>query len=166
MPSLLKFGSHSGKRRSLLALFILHALQESPKSGYDIRREIAEKSGGQWIPSKGTLYPVLHRLEEERLIAVQATGKRSRTLYGPTPKGRATLRAIRERGKESHKSMEAYRNLILDIFGPENARIKALQHDIQAALEGCLPGKEGQAERILETCLEELKRNNACSHTR
>ena len=52
MTSLLKFGSREGKERSLLALYILHSLSKSPKSGYDLIAEIKAKTGGLWIPAR------------------------------------------------------------------------------------------------------------------
>src|SRR5271169_304358 len=105
MTSLLKFGSREGRERSLLALFILHSLTKSPKSGYDLLAEIREKTGGLWTPSKGTLYPVLHQLEEERLIAVIATGKRAKTTFEVTEDGRKALENVKERRREGHKKM-------------------------------------------------------------
>ena len=40
MTSLLQFASKSGRARSLLALYVLHSLDKSEKSGYDIIGEI------------------------------------------------------------------------------------------------------------------------------
>ena len=54
MTSLLQFASKSGRTRSLLALYMLHSLDKSEKSGYDILREIEKLTDGAWVPSKGT----------------------------------------------------------------------------------------------------------------
>ena len=158
MASLLKFGSQSGKKRGLLVLFILHSLSREPRSGYDLRKEIAEKTKGMWVPSKGTLYPVLHQLEDERLITVSDTGKRSRIVFCLTPKGEETLLTFRERSRESHKKMALYMNLILDIFGGEKINLKGLLFEIKTTVEELPPGMEDQAVPILETCLNGLKR--------
>ncbi|MFA6224916.1 MAG: PadR family transcriptional regulator [Methanoregula sp.] len=95
MASLFRFSSHGGKERSFLALYILHTLQERPTSGYDLLKEIAEKTGGTWAPSKGTIYPLLKQLEEEGLIEVAATEKRAKTLFTVTQTGLTTLATIR-----------------------------------------------------------------------
>ena len=50
--------------------------------------EIKEKTGGLWIPSKGTLYPVLNQLKDEELIEIVATGKRAKTTFAVTETGR------------------------------------------------------------------------------
>ena len=81
MTSLLQFASKSGRARSLLALYVLHSLDKSEKSGYDIMREIEKLTSGAWVPSKGTLYPLLHQLETEGLI-VPAPEKEG---SGPVP---------------------------------------------------------------------------------
>lgn len=59
-------------REALLAL-----LAESPMHGYQMIGEIAERSGGAWRPSPGSVYPVLQLLADEGLVrAVEADGKR------------------------------------------------------------------------------------------
>jgi DNA-binding PadR family transcriptional regulator len=158
MTSLLKFGTRNGKERSLLALFILHSLNKNPKSGYDLLREIKEKTGGLWAPSKGTLYPVLHQLEREHLIAVIATGRRAKTTFGATDHGREVLHTMKERGRESHRKMALYKNLIIDIFGGTRVNVKGLVFEIKNALDDLPPGREDSAVRILEQCLNDLKR--------
>jgi DNA-binding PadR family transcriptional regulator len=157
MTSLLKFGSRSGKERSLLAVFILHSLSNSPKSGYDLLREIKDKTGGLWVPSKGTLYPVLHQLEEEHLIEVIATGTRAKSTFAVTKSGRETLRTVKERGRENHRKMHLYRNLILDIFGGTRVTARKLLFDIKSALDELPPGSESNAVQVLEECLDKLK---------
>ena len=162
MTSLLKFGSSEGRERSLLALFILHSLSKSPKSGYDLIAEIREKTGGLWVPSKGTLYPVLHQLEDERLIAVVAgagaTGRRAKTTYAVTETGRDALETVKERGREGHEKMACCRNLLVDIFGGKKAGTHGLLFDLHTALEQLPPGSEDEAVRVLEQCLIDLKR--------
>ena len=54
-----------------MRLFVLRTLSSQPKSGYDILKEIGEKTHGEWCPSKGTIYPILSELEKEELIEVE-----------------------------------------------------------------------------------------------
>ena len=158
MTSLLKFGSRHGKERSLLALFILHSLGRCPKSGYDLLTEIKEKTGGLWVPSKGTLYPVLNQLKDEHLIEVIATGKRAKTTFAVTESGKEALQTVKEQGAETHRKMALYKNLLLDIFGGAKVNAKGLLFDIKAALDELPPGNELHAVRVLEQCLDDLKR--------
>jgi DNA-binding PadR family transcriptional regulator len=164
MTGLLKFGSREGKERSLLALYILHSLSKSPKSGYDLIAEIKEKTGGLFVPSKGTLYPVLHQLEDEHLIeaiaTVIATGKRSKTTFAVTGSGKGALKDFKEQGRERHKKMALYRNLILDILGGQKANAHGMLFDIHTELEKLPPGSNHDAMRVLEQCLTDLKNLN------
>jgi len=158
MASLLKFGSREGKERSLLAVFILHSLSKSPKSGYDLLAEIKEMTGGLWVPSKGTLYPVLHQLADEHLIAVIETGKRAKTTFEVTGSGKDALKTVKEQGKESHRKIALYKNLILDIFGGSKINAKGLLFEIKTTLDELPPGNEEHAMQVLEQCLNDLKR--------
>jgi DNA-binding PadR family transcriptional regulator len=158
MTSLLNFGTQSGKKRGLLVLYVLHSLSRKPKSGYDLRKEIGEKTRGMWMPSKGTLYPVLHQLEDEQLIEVSDTGKRSRIVFCLTPKGEEMLATFRERSRESHKKMALYKNLIFDILGGEKITMKGLIFEIKTTVDELPSGTEDLAVPILETCLNNLKR--------
>lgn len=55
-----------------LTFYILVALAEEPRYGYDIGREIEERSGGRIQPSIGSLYLAIQRLEEQGLIEESA----------------------------------------------------------------------------------------------
>ncbi len=68
-------------RRGDVRAAILALLAERPMHGYEIIREIAERTGGAWRPSPGSVYPTLTMLEEEGLVTGDdAEGKRRFTL--------------------------------------------------------------------------------------
>lgn len=48
---------------------ILDVLAVEPLNGYQVIQQIAERSGGQWKPSPGSVYPTVSQLEDEGLIA-------------------------------------------------------------------------------------------------
>jgi DNA-binding PadR family transcriptional regulator len=50
---------------------ILALLAEEPRHGYAIMTELAERSGGLWRPSPGSVYPVLQQLQDEGLVSVE-----------------------------------------------------------------------------------------------
>ncbi|PKL70174.1 MAG: hypothetical protein CVV30_02075 [Methanomicrobiales archaeon HGW-Methanomicrobiales-1] len=158
MASLFRFSSHSGKERSLLALYILHTLQERPKSGYDLLKEIAETTGGAWEPSKGTIYPLLKQLKKEELIEGAPTETRGKTLFSVTEKGLTTLATIREMGRDHHRKMTQYKNLIFAIMGGSEHSVKGLLFNIRAIVEEMPPGTEKQVITVLEQCRENLQR--------
>ncbi|MCK9896525.1 PadR family transcriptional regulator [Frankia sp. AgB32] len=79
-------------REALLAL-----LAEEPMHGYQMIRELSERSGGTWRPSPGSVYPVLSLLTDEGLVrAVEADGKR---VFHLTDAGRAHVESRSGRRK-------------------------------------------------------------------
>src|SRR5215831_5958389 len=68
-------------RRGDVRAAVLALLAERPMHGYEMIKEIEERSGGAWTPSPGSIYPTLQMLEDEGLISGQEIeGKRRFTL--------------------------------------------------------------------------------------
>jgi len=61
-------------RRGDVRAAILSLLAEQPRNGYQIMRELAERSHGAWRPSPGSVYPQLQQLEDEGLVRQEASG--------------------------------------------------------------------------------------------
>jgi DNA-binding PadR family transcriptional regulator len=70
-------------------LAILSLLSEGPKHGYQLMKEMEERSGGLYRASAGSVYPTLQLLEDEGLI--QADQKEGKRAYSLTDAGRAEL---------------------------------------------------------------------------
>ncbi|WP_447514071.1 PadR family transcriptional regulator, partial [Clostridioides difficile] len=51
-----------------LRLILLKLIEEQPRHGYDLIREIEERSGGAYAPSPGVVYPTLTMLDDMGLI--------------------------------------------------------------------------------------------------
>jgi DNA-binding PadR family transcriptional regulator len=65
-------------RRGDVRLAVLRLLGEEPRNGYQLMQEIEERSGGNWRPSPGSMYPTLSQLEDEDLIrTIQSDGRRA-----------------------------------------------------------------------------------------
>ena len=78
--------SRGNVRAAVLAL-----LAEEPRHGYAIMTELAERSGGLWRPSPGSVYPVLQQLQDEGLVVAEdAEGRKVFTL---TESGRQYVEA-------------------------------------------------------------------------
>jgi DNA-binding PadR family transcriptional regulator len=71
---------------------ILALLGEQPMHGYQIMRELGERSGGVWRPSPGSIYPTLQQLEDEELVRAE-TGDGGRRVYALTEAGRGAQQA-------------------------------------------------------------------------
>ncbi|HVC25307.1 MAG TPA: PadR family transcriptional regulator [Acidimicrobiales bacterium] len=68
-------------RRGDVRAAVLALLAERPMHGYEIIQELAQRTGGVWKPSPGSVYPTLQLLEDEGLVvAEQDAGKRSFSL--------------------------------------------------------------------------------------
>jgi DNA-binding PadR family transcriptional regulator len=65
-------------RRGNIRTAIVTLLAEKPMHGYEIMSELAERSGGVWRPSPGSVYPTLQQLEDEGLVepAESESGRR------------------------------------------------------------------------------------------
>ena len=76
-------------KKGVLDMLVLRLLKEEEKYGYQIISELKEKSNGRFALKEGTLYPVLYRLENDRLVESrwsEPTGKQaSRKYYALTP---------------------------------------------------------------------------------
>jgi DNA-binding PadR family transcriptional regulator len=63
---------HGHERRNFdLRAAILTLLAEEPLHGYELMRRISERSGGQWRPSPGSIYPALAKLRDEGLVLIE-----------------------------------------------------------------------------------------------
>ncbi len=89
--------------RGAVRLHVLHHAAEEPVHGAWMSAELARHG---YAISPGTLYPTLHRMEAEGLLASHAevVGGRTRRVYTATPAGLAALaegrRAIAELAAE------------------------------------------------------------------
>jgi DNA-binding PadR family transcriptional regulator len=101
---------------------VLVLLAEQPMHGYQLIQEIAERSGGVWQPSPGSIYPVLQQLEDEGLILIEQT--EGRKVANLTEAGRAYVEENRTEFEEVWKalsnnnvdqSMQEMRNLSIDL---------------------------------------------------
>ena len=98
-------------------LLVLSLLEDQPRHGYDISKLIELRSGGALSFHVTSLYPLLHRLEEEGAIKgrwVEKPELRRRRYYSLTPQGKKVLRS-------KQKSWQDFVALITRITGIEHA---------------------------------------------
>ncbi|MGA5518293.1 PadR family transcriptional regulator [Streptomyces pseudogriseolus] len=79
-------GPRGRARRGDVRASILALLRDRPMHGYEMIQEIAERSGGAWKPSPGSVYPTLQLLEDEGLIISESEG--GKKLFSLTEAGR------------------------------------------------------------------------------
>ncbi|MET1088508.1 MAG: PadR family transcriptional regulator [Arthrobacter sp.] len=85
-------GTRAGKGEVRAAVLAL--LAERPMHGYQIIREIEERSGGSWKPSAGSVYPTLQLLADEGVISAEESN--GRKIYSLTEAGREEVARSRD----------------------------------------------------------------------
>ena len=83
----------------LIRLHILYHACKEPIFGAGISQELALHG---YSLGPGTLYPMLHRLEQKGYVhsSVERLGRESRRFYRATPKGRRALRVAQSKLQE------------------------------------------------------------------
>jgi transcriptional regulator len=101
--------------RGYLDLLLLATLAAGPAHGYAVIKRLRERSEETFDLPEGTVYPALHRLERDGLLASEwsSTGRRRR-VYRLTRRGRAALE--RER-----REWILLARAIAAVLGPEPA---------------------------------------------
>lgn len=140
-------------RRGDVRMAALLLLAEEPRNGYQIMQELEERSGGEWRPSAGSVYPALQLLEDEGLVrSEQADGRK---LLHLTDAGR---RLVEERPADQPAPWDAMAGHL-----PDDARaiMKVGREVMIAAAQVMQVGSESQraqARQLLVGLRRELYR--------
>jgi DNA-binding PadR family transcriptional regulator len=97
--------------RGSLDLMVLSVLTDGPLYGYLIQKKLRDASGNMVRVQAGTLYPILHRLEEAGAIKARWDGStgRDRKWYALTDKGK---RLLSQQAAEWHQYVDCIRRLL------------------------------------------------------
>jgi transcriptional regulator len=90
-------------KRGSAELLVLSLLDAQARHGYDIAKLIELRSGGALSFHVTSLYPLLHRMEEQKWIEgkwVEKAEQRRRRYYRLTPEGRRVLRSKQQSWKD------------------------------------------------------------------
>lgn len=130
-----------------LQLLLLLLLQEKPRHGYELIREIDERSKGFYVPSPGVIYPALSYLEEIGYATVATEG--AKKLYSITDEGRSHL-------KDNHESTDVMMAELVRV-GERMARARRrfVEDDGQAEDEGAAYSSLRAARRNLRDAVAE-----------
>jgi DNA-binding PadR family transcriptional regulator len=144
-----------------LQLVLLALLERAPAHGYELIRQLEERSGGFYIPSPGMIYPALTYLDEIGHAAVTAEGNRK--LYAITPEGAVHLAAHRSQvdailvalariASRMDGVREAYAG-VADADPQAADELHRARHALKSALMakmGCAPDEARRIARILD----------------
>ena len=136
-----RFFEHGDLRYVILAL-----LEEQPRHGYELIKELEDRTGGAYRPSPGVVYPTLALLEDKGLIR-PAGGETGRKLYELTDAGREAL----EKNRAGVEAVFARINEASQNAGPSRMRIGRAMMNLGMALKTRLsrPTTPEEIDRIV-----------------
>lgn len=111
---------HPGPR-GFLRFYTLRLLNEKPRSGYELMREIAARTFGAWRPTSGSIYPMLMEMEDIGEIEEETTsesGERGKRIYKTTKKGEDSLAEWEEDKKELLDKASKWRAFWRELYEP------------------------------------------------
>ncbi len=130
-----------------LRLYLLKLLDESPRHGYDVIRELEDRFMGLYTPSAGTVYPRLARLESEGLVTHEVN--EGRKIYRITDAGRAELT---ERAGELDDLEAEIAGSVRDLATEIRTEVRGSVKDLRAELRSA--AKDMRRENRAETRAE------------
>jgi DNA-binding PadR family transcriptional regulator len=117
-----------------LRLYLLSLLAESDSGmhGYELIQALGDRFGGTYVPSAGTIYPRLAKLEEEGLVTKSVDGRK--TVYAITEAGRSELgeRESELDGIENDVT-DSVRRLADEVRSSVNDAMRTLRADLASA---------------------------------
>jgi DNA-binding PadR family transcriptional regulator len=123
-----------------LQLLILGLLNEKPSHGYEIIKELDERSNGFYVPSPGMVYPALTYLEEIGYATIEAIGNRKQY-------------HITESGKQHLESNRSSAEALFTQFSRVGERMDRLRRALDAEDTGKQPTALHRATRDLKLAL-------------
>lgn len=96
-------GTRKDNLQGALDLLVLKTLELGPMHGWGITLHIERVSNAMLRVEEGSLYPALHRMEQEGWIAAswgQSENNRRARFYRLTPQGKKQLAAERQRWED------------------------------------------------------------------
>jgi DNA-binding PadR family transcriptional regulator len=104
----------SGPPKGLIAYLVLELLDEKPRYGYEILKEINDISGGHWEPSYGSVYPILYKFEDKGWAQrIEREDEPDRKYFELTDEG---YEELRDRREESAEKGSEFADVILGFY--------------------------------------------------
>ena len=129
-----------------LRLYLLSLLAEQPMHGYELIQALTDRFGGTYVPSAGTIYPRLAKLEEDGLVTKESEGRK--TVYSITDAGRAELSSRDgELGGIEDELSDSVRRLANEVRTSVTDAMKTLRADLAAAARDARAEARAEAPR-------------------
>jgi len=157
--------------RGLLRFLVLNMLSKKPMSGVEIVEVIEKETGGKWIPSSGSVYPLLASLHEKGFTRESPSEEAGIKRYSLTNKGKALFEKQITLGQKMLNKLEFLVPLLIGRFQfdpndeellektkePTQRVVKTL-FDIRAEKNYRITKEDAKKiERILNRCADDLE---------
>jgi DNA-binding PadR family transcriptional regulator len=160
-----------GVPRGLLRFLVLNMLAKKPMSGVEIVEVIEKETGGRWIPSSGSVYPLLAWLHDKGFTTELPSEEMGLKRYVLTAKGKALFEKQVSFGQKLLKKLEFLVPLLIGKFqfDPNDEKILARTREpAQRVVKTLLDIRAKKSyqiteqvskdiERILNKCADELE---------
>jgi DNA-binding PadR family transcriptional regulator len=157
--------------RGLLRFLVLNMLSKKPLSGVEIVEVIAKETGGKWIPSSGSVYPLLASLQDKGFTRETPSEEAGIKRYSLTDKGKALFEKQITLGQKMLNKLEFLVPLLIGRFQFDPNDEKLLEKtkepaqrvvrtlfDIRAERNYRMTEEDAKKiERILNKCADDLE---------
>jgi len=161
----------SGVPRGLLRFLVLTMLAKKPMSGVEIVETIDKETGGRWIPSSGSVYPLLAWLHDKSFTNEMPSEEMGIKRYTLTAKGKAFFEKQITIGLKMLNKLEFLVPLLIGKFqfDPNDEKLLARTREPAQRVVKTLLDLRGEKnyqitaqvskdiERILNKCADELE---------
>jgi DNA-binding PadR family transcriptional regulator len=111
-------------QKGYIRIAVLILLSKKPYHGYEIMREIKERTMGFWKPTAGGIYPILRNLEESRYIKGKwdLQKKRKRKIFRITETGKQVLeRSLTKESQIANSMTGLFTEFMKDVLDLEKS---------------------------------------------
>ena len=148
-------------QKGYIRVAVLILVNKQPFHGYEIMKEIKQRTKGFWTPTAGGMYPILRSLEKSGYIEGDWTTKKNRQIkiYHITESGKQILSRALVKQNEIAVNMNAlFQEFARDVLNIESAEIPfhAMASPFSPFLEEA--PKVEESKEVLEQKREHLKK--------
>ncbi len=157
-----------GVPRGLLRFLVLNMIAKKPMSGVEIVEIIKNETGGRWIPSSGSVYPLLASLHEKGFTSEMPSEEAGIKRYALTAKGKALFEKHLTIGQKMLNKLEFLVPLLIGRFqfDPNDEKIlEKTRAPAQRVVKTFLDLRAERNYRITEQDANEIERIlNKCAN--
>ncbi len=113
-------------QKGYMRIAFLILLSKKPCHGYEMMKEVKERTQGFWKPTAGGVYPILQSLEKAGyIIGEWSPQKRKRKIYKITQSGKLILdRALLKQNQIAESMNTLFKEYARDVLGLESKDMK------------------------------------------